>query len=68
MRACHVVCRECGARWTAANQPRSCKTSKCEAGWLDLPMFAAVLDADRAAAKFAEERAGTRPRPSGIFA
>lgn len=49
----HVVCMQCGARWEREGHetPRECQTAGCEAGWLDLPCFRRLEDADRAAAK-----------------
>jgi hypothetical protein len=63
MHAAHVVCRECGARWTAIHQPRECRTPGCEAGWLDLPQFMEKEDADRAAEVFASERVAVMREP-----
>jgi hypothetical protein len=60
-RDAHVVCGECGTRWTVSYQegrttpptPRKCRNPKCNATWLELPMFMDRADADRA------------PRPHG---
>lgn len=51
----HVVCKQCGARWMAAQQPRRCRNPECDAGWLDLPMFMDEADADRCASEDAAE-------------
>lgn len=47
----HVVCCICGCRWTteSVEQPRQCQREGCEAGWMELPMFADKADADRTA-------------------
>lgn len=52
----YVVCRNCGARFLSLQTPRHCINRDCEAGWLDLPMFIDIADADRAAEAFAKER------------
>lgn len=71
MDAAHVVCRDCGTRWTVAYEkgrttPRTqtiCKNRECEAGWLDLCMFWDEADADSAAEKFAAERVAVMREP-----
>ena len=61
----YVVCRECGRRWEtrAPSNPRRCVNVECEAGWLDLPMFLQVEDADRAASEFEAERVAAMREP-----
>ncbi len=67
----HVVCKECGTRWTVAYQPgrttprtqTQCKNRECEAGWLDLPMFWDEADADNAARTFDGERVAAMREP-----
>lgn len=51
----HVVCTVCGCRWTtdSLHQVRQCRNKECEAGWMDLPMFASKTDADNTADQLA---------------
>jgi hypothetical protein len=69
--AAHVVCRDCGTRWTVSYQPgkttprtqTQCKNRECDAGWIDLPMFWNEADADRAAEEFAREKVAVMREP-----
>ena len=71
LKAAHVVCTECGTRWTVSYTegktspmtPRECKNRGCEASWLNLPLFIDEADADRTAAEFESNRVAVMREP-----